>query len=421
MRILSLTGLLLCIALAPLHAGAAAEQVDITTTGEGPSYAAALNNALVDAIGQVNGKMMTSTKVSLTVSVSEVRNDDADYYASEGYQSQVREQTQGAIAGYRILDASETHGGWRVEVQTTVARFQASPSASRKRIVIARGEAAPDAFTILETRISGLEASQRMQQAVADALTGTRKFAVLDRNNDRVLAKELDLALSGASPVSEAARLGNTLVTDFILVGRLESLGFATRSRKMRTSDRTLVSGSGAIRYAYQLIEVATSQVFFSDTVSVSIRHQDLPPASRDSAEAISTALLNRAASAVVGKLTQQIYPIVLIARSGDQVILSEGGKSLAVGSRWRVYERGEKLFDPYTKEFSGYAERPFGTLQVTRIAPKQSYAVMLSGGDRLPDPIPARTYVLRGEIPVQKSTPKSNTPAVDDRDDDNW
>jgi hypothetical protein len=418
MKIRNLIALLVYLCVVPAYAGSVTE-VDVTVSGEGRSYQQALNDALLEAIAQINGKVIDSTKITLRADISTTSNEDSEYYSTDAYQSLIKERTNGAVSSYQITDSFEEDGVWQVEVVAQVAKFKMSKSAQRKRVVVVPAKVQEGSFSVLSKGVPGRQASMKIDQAISDILTGTRKFAVLDRQSDEVVQKELALAASGKSPTTEAARLGKKLVTDFVLVGQLEDLHYSTQTKKMRSSDRTYTIGAGSIVYSYNLIEVATSQVFFSDTINIKVDHNDVAKSDRSNSTAITNTMLTKAASKIVGTLTRQIYPLAIIAKSGDEVILSEGGKSLKVGDRYKVYKRGKKIYDPYTKEFSGFEEHLCCTLKVTRLAPKQSYAVMLTGSDQLPEQIPDRTYVLRDK--VSKKTADPIRTDVFEQEDSNW
>jgi hypothetical protein len=409
--------LILSLFIGHAYAGAV-KTLDIRVIGEGRSYQEALNNALLEAISQVNGKSIESSKISLSIEASETTNESEEYYSSDAYSSLVKERTKGAVSGYQIIQSNEDAGVWQIEVTAQVAKYQASKSSQRKRIVIVPATASQESYQILNNSIKSTEASQKINQSISDVLVGTRKFSLLDRNNDEMLRKELSVAASDASPTAEAARLGQKLVTDFVLVGKLEGLGYSTSSKKMRTSDRILTTGSGAATYSYNLIEVATSQVFFSDTVSVRLTHEDINRANRENSKAITNAIISKMASKIVKTLTSQIYPLSIISKNGNEVILSEGGKSLKVGDSYKVYKRGAKIYDPYTKEFSGFEEYLCCTLKITRVAPKQSYAELLTNSGKLPNVVPPRKFVLRGKI-AKKSPKPIQVKPIKEKDND--
>lgn len=108
----------------------------VSASGEGRSYQQALNQALLEAIAQVNGKLLDSTKITLRADAATVSNEEESYYSTDAYQSLVRERTNGAVSGYEIVQAFEDAGLWQLEIVAQVATFQASDSAQRKRIVL---------------------------------------------------------------------------------------------------------------------------------------------------------------------------------------------------------------------------------------------------------------------------------------------
>jgi len=413
------TLLTVVILLTPLLVSAGVDRVDINARGEGSTYQEALNNALLEAIGQVHGKAIESEKMSLSTEVSSATNESEEYYASDEYLSVVKEKTKGVVSGYEVLIADDSSGHWILEVLTQVAKYKKSKSADRKRIVIIPSEVVTNTFSVLGAKLNAQKMAVTLDQLISDSLVQTRKFAVLDRKNTRAVASELALASSSNSAKEEAARLGQSLVSDFMLVGTLDRLQYSTNTRKMRTSDKTYIVGSGDASYSYSFIEVATSQVFFSDTVETSVGHEELPRANRDKANIVGEVLLGELSKSLVKFLVDQIYPLAIISKRSDEVILSEGGKRLSVGDSYKVYKRGEKIFDPYTKEFSGYEEFYCCVVKVNRVAPKQSYATITEGVDLIPDSVPARLFVLRDKIEIVK--PKITKSKKISTEDNDW
>lgn len=400
----------------PAHAGSV-NSVRIEVSGEGHNYQMALNNALVEAIGQVNGKHLDSSKISLSVDVNVETNDASEYFSADAYQSLIYERTQGAVKSYEILDSNEQDGVWLVELSVEVAKYKNSKSANRKRVVILPTLPVKSVYRLGGSSLTGSEFSQTLDHELSDYLVQTRKYAVLDRQSNSELDKELSLSLSGQTPIEEAARLGQKLMADFIITGKLSNAYFNVKTKKMRTSDKEYQIGSGKASYSYKLIEVATSQIFFSDSVDVDINNDDINMES-DSAESISFWISKKIAEKVVSVLNNQIYPLSIIAKNNNEFILSEGGKVVKEGDQYRIYKRGEKIYDPYTGEFSGYQESYCCLIKITRVKPKQSYAVLLEGEGNIPDNISAKQLVAREKVrkkSIKKDVGKIST------DDAGW
>jgi curli biogenesis system outer membrane secretion channel CsgG len=411
--------LLFIFLIFPFHINAAVDFVDVNAKGFGSSYQEALNNALTEAIGQVHGKSIDSQKMSLSIEASSTTNESDEYFSSDEYSSVVKEKTKGVVSSYQIIEADDSSGEWVLDVVAQVGQYKKSKSADRKRIVIVPSKAGKNTFSVLGEMINGQKIANKMDQALSDGFVQTRKFAMLDRKNTDALDSELALAVSGKAATEEAARIGQSLVSDFVLVGTLDRLQYSTTTKKMRTSDKTYTVGAGNASFSYSFIEVATSQVFFSDTVKTSISHNELSNAGHNNAGLVSEALVSALSKKLVKAFVDQIYPLAIISRRGGEVILSEGGKRLSVGDSYRVYKRGEKIYDPYTKEFSGYEELYCCVVMVNRVAPKQSYATITKGSSSIPDVVPARSFVLREK--VKKPQSKAIKPKKISKEDKGW
>ena len=90
--------------------------------------------------------------------------------------------------------------------------------------------------------------------------------------------------------------------------------------------------------------------------------------------------LLDWIANRVGSRITWTIYPVKVVSLSGnDEVILNQGGSALQIGDHVDAFNLGQRLTDPYTKEFIGNEELLAATLEITRVLPKSTYARVLS------------------------------------------
>ena len=101
-------------------------------------------------------------------------------------------------------------------------------------------------FNVKVKNISPTEISGSFNESLVDKLVGSRKFTVLDRQYMDQTLGEKSLALKNPTiSVAEIARLGNQLVADYVVVGRIENLEYRIRSiyfkflkKKFRTPER---------------------------------------------------------------------------------------------------------------------------------------------------------------------------------------
>ena len=74
-----------------------------------------------------------------------------------------------------------------------------------------------------------------------------------------------------------------------------------------------------------------------------------------------------------VGKL----FPITIVAVNGDQVVLSQGGKSVREGERYSAVMLGTELKDPQTGRSLGRMESTCCTIRIDRVSDQTSYGTI--------------------------------------------
>jgi curli biogenesis system outer membrane secretion channel CsgG len=389
----------------PVQAGV--EYIEVESVGYGATLPEAVNSALAEAIGQVQGKSIDSDTRFITTEESVDTNGDSAYYSSEKYISKVREQTRGAVSRYDILSSDKGEsGGWEVKVSASVAKYKKTASAGRKRIAVLPLRMSRDSYIVSGSRVEAADIRRRFSEVLVARLVQTRRFTILDREFTEATESELNLAASGDVQVEEQARLGQKLVADYVLTGSFEDLSYETSSKKMRMTGRTITNGDGYVEIGYRLIDVALQQVTFSDTVRIPINDEELlsTTGGRGGKHAITSSILDSAAEKIAKTITDQIYPMALVSVKGRGVVIGQGGNGVKPGARYNVYQRGEKLYDPYTKEYIGRNEVFCCTVEIDRVAPKTSYGHIIQKDVDLAQGFAPGTFVLREKINVAKT-----------------
>ena len=226
------------------------ETVSVNATGYGDNPESALNSALTQAIGQVNGRSMESDSLLKTTEKSTTKNDDSDYLSSRDFQESIKSKTKGVVESYSIISSSkdEATGMWAAEISAQIARFKTSKSANRKRIAVIDLIARQGCCMIAEGQINPGPAAYEVSSAISNFLVQSRKFTVLDRSFQGSAENERNtLKTSENMPVKELAKLGQELFADMILVGNLNSIRLQKAQRKMKSSDRVIEYLAGNI------------------------------------------------------------------------------------------------------------------------------------------------------------------------------
>ena len=331
-----------------------AEVVTVQVSGTGPTHDTAIEQGLIHAVRQINGTDINSQQTSATAQsrVNGKTNTQIDVSRNTELEA------KGQVAGYEVTDSSCSTDGCTVDLSVQVHQFKAPglPTEKRRRIAVLP-------FT------GGKEFRKMVTQNVEEQLVQSRRFAVLDREHEKEYEAEKSLWQSNDVPVAEKARLGQVLGLDYIVTGSIEKAGVHrwTTSIALTGEKKNHVRTSATVRY--QVIAVATRQIMWSDTASVTLDNiGSLEQAAVTSGKKISVTLLDN------------IYPLRVVALDNDQIILNQGGKTIKNGSYYNIYSLGEMIIDPYTQEPLGRSETQVATIKVTRIEAKMAYGKVVEG-----------------------------------------
>jgi len=266
----------------------------VVTTGVGQSLEEAVNNALAEAISMVNGKNIqtktiiqvlggeslpqdkkTNSILSQILEAIKSSEDNKDKKViekkvkekpkapeySQKYIKDLIDETKGGIKSYKITKKSKNKIGWdQVEVESEVAVFDLPQEAKRTRVAILP-------FRLFDVAGDKEKLKRRLSQELNNYLVQTRKFTVLDRNYIEEITKEKQSILDGKSPVIEMAKIGNEISADFIFVGSIEDFKIKEKIIKILTSDKEIKRKSAQINLNYRLIDVATKQIYYTNTI----------------------------------------------------------------------------------------------------------------------------------------------------------
>ena len=104
------------------------ETVSVNAKGYGDGPESALNSALTQAIGQVNGRSIDSDTLLTTSEKSTTNNDKSDYLSSRDFKESIKSKTKGVVESYSIISNAkeDSTGLWMAEISAQIARFKTS-------------------------------------------------------------------------------------------------------------------------------------------------------------------------------------------------------------------------------------------------------------------------------------------------------
>jgi curli biogenesis system outer membrane secretion channel CsgG len=362
---------LISVGLSPqVMARAKVELVNVETTGVGSSLQEATNAAVAEAVGRVNGKSVEATNAIQKMSKSQSDGKTKSFQSATEMQRAFSEATNGVVDSYRVLSQGQNERGqYVVTVDAKIARLKLSASASRLKLAVMPFDGS-DSF------------ARNFSSGLIGKLVGSRRFTVLDRQNMSDIAGERSVASANAlTPVSELARLGSTLAADYIIVGQVEDVDSQIREIYLPTLKRTLEIPEGKATINFKIIDIATSQVKFADNTILGFDRDSFEKAMGTGMRPNPEIAMAEIASSKIGtKILDAIFPIMIVGVNRGVITLNQGGDLIEVGATYGVYERGAKIFDPYTKESLGRAESKVAKIKVDRVTPKMSSASLIEG-----------------------------------------
>ena len=397
----------------------------VRVTGTGATVNEAINDALSEAIGRVNGKSIETTTQLNRVAASVANQNDLQYFSSDAYKKSINTATKGVVSSYDVVSKGKNSSGqWEMELSVKVAKFVRATGSDRKRMAVMPLWVSNKTFLIENNPIDNRDMGRIFGQNLVSYLVQSRKFTVLDREFIKETLGERKLIVDGNTPVEEMARLGQDLVADYILAGVLEDVNFTTTKVKMQTSDRVITTRSGRFEFSYRIIDVDTRQIVFSDFARFKFKDSDIRRIdSSIGNKNIESILCILAAEKVSRKILEAIYPIAIVSVNGKNVILNQGGSGVKAGDRFDVFELGERMVDPYTKEYIGREEIFTGTIEITRVNPKQSYARIIKSERDIRQNFQPKKFICRAsEQVVQKTSLKTkNKKKSLAKEDNDW
>ena len=285
--------------------------------------------------------------------------------ASQASAKAVSTNTAGNVRSYQVISVeSVSDGRLRAKLSVDVSCFDKGRQSERLRIAVVPFKGARD----LVDRPDTIKFAGKLNHAVVSYLTGTRHFAVLDKDFEDIRLNELNRLMAPDVPMEERARYGQTLAADYILTGALTDYVVRTERKKVPFTNEVRDVTTGELAFEWRLIEAATGQIVMSDVVQQKIT---------GSGAFDSTA--QTAGRNIGSSVAHQIYPMAAIGFRNGQLTVAQGGTTVKVGERFQLVRQGAIQRDPYTKEQIGREETPVGVVRIARVTPKMSYASIVS------------------------------------------
>ena len=396
------------------------EYIDVKAKGIGSTYTEALNNSLSNAIAQVNGRSIETQTSLKKISQSISTNKDNSYYTSKEFQKTIKEQTQGYVSNFKILNEEKSSNGIvKISISAKIGKYKLKKSAQRKRIAVMPFYYFDTSFKLKDNVVSNSKIDDLLIQNLVSYLVQTRKFTVLDREYMHDMNSELNIIKTNQTNIEETVKLGQKLFSDYIMVGTLQKLYTEEKTIKIKNSNNSVTTEKAFIEFSYRIIDVPTSQIMFSDDYIgiFDIEKKDMVSLEGD--------IIKKATLEIGSTILNAIYPLRIEKISGDIIYIGQGGLELKVGDEFTIIELGEKIKDSYTNEYIGREQKEVGKLEITQVNSKTSSGKILEQNYVLEENFEPKKYILRkiitnvSDIDIAKD--KINAKKEEGDTDDDW
>jgi hypothetical protein len=313
--------------------GQGLKQEVVVTTGQGVSEKDATQDALVQAVAQVRGLAISSSEM---VSLRDTIINEVGTSSTQ-LKTDISTQTKGVVTKFEVLDSmfSKMTNLYSVKVRATIPVYKASQQLNRLRMAVTSLQISPD----IKDRSASSKFAADWMSKLEDGLVQTRRFAMLDRSFADVTAKELAQYTSADYTLGELAKLGQRAGTDYLITGRLLDYRVIDKSVTNPLNGERIARSALSAEVSIRVIDIASGQVKFAKSYT-------------DSSKAVVD-------------IINSIYPLSVLALSLNGVTIGQGGDSIKVGERYRVYALGKELRDPYTNEFIERQAIPVGEIEI--------------------------------------------------------
>lgn len=357
----------------------------VQATGFGKTYREAIDDALVSALQQKKGVILSSELHTFMSDKGRVESKTGSSRESktileESISRDLKKWAKGDIDGYDVLSSEMENGQHKVTVAVRFKKPYAetvglSPS-NRRKMVVATFRPTGTTFARNGSAVGTADWARSLGQKLNEQLTQTRKFTMLDRDFDAEIAAEMARISANDAAPGEAIKLNQKLGTDYLVVGTIAFSDVAAPTVNPFTGEARLPASATFAEVSYRVLLAPTGQLKWADTVRV-----DASAFAALDATQFITVSSEQAAAEICASILSAILPFEVVGKTGSGLlVIGQGGKTVFVGERMTVFVLGEKVRDSRTGEVLDRIEDEVGTVEIVRVQEKLSYAKVLSG-----------------------------------------
>lgn len=229
------------------------------------------------------------------------------------------------------------------------------------------------------------------------ALVNTNKFTVVERDRLNAILKEQEFGQSDELPPDTVKKMGQLLRSDYCVMGRVDII---EASQKRTKSKKNTFQGHMVVYM--EIVDTQTGKIVVAKKVNVQDVYRESVHGPTTLLTFIDT-LKEKTVHQLVGGIIEGIFPTKIVKVMDNKVFLTKGLEGMVkVNTVMNVYNTGDELIDPDTRESLGMEEIQIGRIKVTEIQPHYIVAQIIDGD---------AAHILAGAICRLKEGASENKP----------
>ena len=396
------------------------EYIEVKSKGNGTTYSEALNNALSNAIAQVNGRSIETQTSLKKISKAITTDKDSSYYSSKEFEKTIKEMTEGFVSNFKILSEDKSNNNViKINISANIGKYKIKKSAKRKRIAVLPFYFTQSNYDILDKNISSSKIDRLLTQSLVSYLVQTRKFTVLDREYMKDIESELSLIKNNETNIEETVKLGQKIFSDYILVGTIENFYTTEKEIKIKNSNNSVMSKQAFVEFNYRILDVPTSQIMYSDD------YRGIFNINNSVVTSVESEIINLTSLEIGSKILYAIYPLRIEKMNGNLAYIGQGGKQMRVEDEYNIIELGEKINSSYTNEYIGREETIVGKLRIIDVGAKISTAEIIEETYSIEENFEPKKFIIKlidtQKSDIENAKEKIKQKKKENKNDDDW
>ena len=240
----------------------------------------AIKKALHEAVGQVQGVLVTSGVASSAASVGSIdvtREEVNKSIEMEGISVRSQDSitltmAEGLVKSYEVVDERKTDDGkYEVTVKVQVYDYQSPLATTKMSLAVSPFEIQGRSHVFGDITVSSPELTKQFSQRLTTLLGDSGRFDLLDRDYDQAFKSEMDIVKSRDTNLEQKSRLKEVQGADYLLTGRIRRAAIETEKKEIPTTGIRSNEYRGYFVGEIRLLVPATRQVAFSHEYRIKV------------------------------------------------------------------------------------------------------------------------------------------------------